>query len=57
MGVGLEAISNALTGIATCFSSICITGIIAITFLVYTNKISFNDVKDLFKKDKDKRYK
>ena len=57
MGVGLEAISNALTGIATCISSICITGIIAITFLVYTNKISFNDVKDLFKKDKDKRYK
>lgn len=53
----MEAISSALTGIATCISSICITSIIAITFLVYTNKISLNDVKELFKKDKDKKYR
>lgn len=56
VGVGLEAIEHALSSVAGWTGFVCIVGIAATTFLIYTNKVSFDDIKELFKKDKRGRY-
>lgn len=52
IGLGLEALGHAVSAIASWGGFVCIAGIAATTFLVYTDKISFDNVKDFFKKDK-----
>lgn len=52
IGAGLEAIGQAVSSIAGWGGMVCIIGIAAVTFLVYTKTISFDDVKNLFKKDR-----
>ena len=56
VGGGLEAIGHALSSAAGWAGFVCVVGIAATTFLVYTNKVSFNDIKELFMKDKRGRY-
>lgn len=52
VGIGLEAIGKAVSSISSCVGFVCVAGILATTFLVYTDKISFEDVEKLIKKDK-----
>lgn len=52
IGAGLEAIGHALSSAAGWAGFVCVVGIAATTFLVYTKTISFDDVKNLFKKDR-----
>lgn len=52
VGAGLEAIGQAVSSIAGWGGMVCIIGIATVTFLVYTKTISFDDVKNLFKKDR-----
>lgn len=56
IGAGLEAIGHALSSAAGWAGFVCVVGIAATTFLVYTKTISFDDVKDFFKRDKRGRY-
>lgn len=56
IGAGLEAIGHALSSAAGWAGFVCVIGIAATTFLVYTKTISFDDVKDFFKRDKRGRY-
>ncbi len=56
IGAGLEAIGNALSSAVGWAGFVCVMGIAATTFLVYTKTISFDDVKDFFKRDKRGRY-
>lgn len=56
IGAGLEAIGHALSSAAGWAGFVCVAGIAATTFLVYTKTISFDDIKDFFKKDKRGRY-
>lgn len=56
VGAGLEAIGHALSSAVGWTGFVCVIGIAATTFLVYTNKVSFDDIKELFKKDKRGRY-
>lgn len=52
IGAGLEAIGHALSSAAGWIGFVCVVGIAATTFLVYTKTISFDDIKNLFKKDR-----
>lgn len=56
IGAGLEAIGHALSSAAGWAGFVCVVGIAATTFLVYTKTISFDDVKDFLKRDKRGRY-
>lgn len=56
IGTGLEAIGHALSSAAGWAGFVCVVGIAATTFLVYTKTISFDDIKDFLKKDKRGRY-
>lgn len=56
IGAGLEAIGHALSSAAGWAGFVCVVGIAATTFLVYTKTISFDDIKDFLKKDKRGRY-
>lgn len=52
LGIGLEALGTAISMFCISCAFIGISGIIASTFLIYTNKIQLTDLKTLFKKDK-----
>ena len=56
IGAGLEAIGHALSSAAGWAGFVCVMGIAATTFLVYTKTISFDDIKDFLKRDKRGRY-
>lgn len=56
VGAGLEAIGHALSSAVGWAGFVCVIGVVATTFLIYINKVSFNDIKELFKKDKRGRY-
>lgn len=56
IGAGLEAIGHALSSAAGWAGFVCVVGIAATTFLIYTKTISFDDVKDFLKRDKRGRY-
>lgn len=56
IGAGLEAIGHVLSSAAGWAGFVCVIGIAATTFLVYTKTISFDDIKDFLKKDKRGRY-
>lgn len=57
LGQGLASIGNALGSIGGWIGFVCVVGIAAGTFLVYTGKVTLEELKDLFKKDKDRRYR
>lgn len=52
IGVGLKALGDALSNAVGWAGFVCIIGIAATTFLVYTKTISLDDVKNLFKKNR-----
>lgn len=57
LGQGLVSIGNALGAIGGWIGFVCIVGIVASTFLVYTDKVTLEQLKDLFNKDnKNRRY-
>lgn len=56
IGIGLKVIGHALSSAVGWAGFICVAGIVATTFLVYTKTISFDDVKDFLKRDKRGRY-
>lgn len=55
LGQGLASIGNALGAIGGWIGFICVVGIAASTFLVYTGKVTLEQLKDLF--NKDRRYR
>lgn len=55
LGQGLASIGNALGTIGGWIGFVCVVGIIANTFLIYTGKITLEQLKDLF--NKDRRYR
>lgn len=55
LGQGLASIGNALGTIGGWISFVCVVGITASTFLVYTDKITLEQLKNLF--NKDRRYR
>lgn len=52
LGIGLQALGSAIGSIAAGISTICVVGIISATVLIYSNKITIADLKELFKKDR-----
>lgn len=52
VGAGLEALGSAISAIAGWAGAVGIVGIAAITFLIYTKTVSFEDIKDFFKRDR-----
>lgn len=56
LGQGLASIGNALGTAAGWAGFVCVVGIAATTFLVYTKTVTFDDIKDFFKRDKRGRY-
>jgi len=57
LGQGLASIGNALGSIGGWAGFVCVVGIAASTFLVYTGKVTLDELKDLFHKGKDGRYR
>ena len=55
LGQGLAAIGNAVGAFATAFGFIGVAGIAAGTFLVYTDKMTVEQLKDLMKQVLQKR--
>ena len=55
LGQGLEALGNAIGSIGGWIGFGCVAGIAASTFLVYTGKVTIEQLKDLFNKDR-RRY-
>ena len=55
LGQGLAAIGNAVGAFATAFGFIGVAGIVAGTFLVYTDKMTVEQLKDLLKQVLQKR--
>ena len=49
LGQGLMAIGNAVGAFATAFGLIGVSGIAAATFLVYMDKMTVEQVKDILK--------
>ena len=49
LGQGLIAIGEAIGDIAAAVGMIYIVGIVAKTFLIYTDKVELNELKDWFK--------
>lgn len=54
IGVGLEAIGKAIGSIAGAASSTCIVGIVVVGALIYLDKLTVDDVKELF--NRKRRY-
>lgn len=54
IGVGLEAIGKAIGSIADAASSTCIVGIVVVGALIYLDKLTVDDVKELF--NRKRRY-
>lgn len=55
LGQGLSALGDAIGFIGGWIGFVCISGIVASTFLVYTGKATLEQLKDLF--NKDRRYR
>lgn len=55
LGQGLASIGKALGAIGGWIGFVCVVGIAASTFLVYTGKVTLEQLKDLF--NKDRRYR
>lgn len=55
LGQGLEALGDAIGFIGGWIGFVCIAGIAASTFLIYTGKATLEQLKDLF--NKDRRYR
>ena len=55
LGQGLEALGDAVGFIGGWIGFVCIVGIAASTFLVYTAKATLEQLEDLF--NKDRRYR
>lgn len=55
LGQGIAAIGNAVGAFATAFGFIGVAGIAAGTFLVYTDKMTVEQLKDLLKQILQKR--
>ena len=55
VGQGLAAVGNAVGAFATAFGFIGVAGIAAGTFLVYTDKMTVEQLKDLLKQILQKR--
>ncbi len=54
IGVGLEAIGDAIGRVAGAASSTCIVGIVVIGALIYLDKLTIDDVRELF--NRKRRY-
>jgi hypothetical protein len=52
LGIGLQALGSAIGSIAAGMSTVCVVGIISAAVLIYFEKITIADLKELFKKDK-----
>lgn len=57
LGEGLKAIGNAASQIGWMSGMVCMCGIISVSLLIYAGKITIDDIKDLFKKDRNNRYR
>lgn len=55
LGQGLASIGNALGIIEGWIGFVCVIGIAASAFLIYTEKITLEQLKDLF--NKERRYR
>jgi hypothetical protein len=55
LGQGLMALGSAIGSIATAFGFIGVAGIAAGTFLIYTDKMTVEQLKDLLKQVLQKR--
>ena len=55
LGQGLSALGDAIGFIGGWIGFVCIAGIAASTFLIYTSKATLEQLKDLF--NKDRRYR
>lgn len=54
IGLGLEAIGGAIGAVAGWAGFVCVVGIAALTFLVYTDKVPFEKIEQFL--NKRKRY-
>lgn len=54
IGLGLEAIGGAIGAAAGWAGFVCVVGIAALTFLVYTDKVPFEKIEQFL--NKRKRY-
>lgn len=54
LGVGLEAIGSAIRGIASSISGVCIVAITIAGGLIYTDKMTIEDLKELI--NRKRRY-
>ena len=54
IGMGLEAIGSAICGIASAASGVCIVAIIITGGLIYRDKITIEDLKELI--NRKRRY-
>lgn len=52
LGIGLQALGSAIGAVAASVSVVCVVGIISAAVLIYFEKITIADLKELFKKDK-----
>lgn len=52
LGIGLQALGSAIGVVAAGMSTVCVVGIISAAVLIYFEKITIADLKELFKKDK-----
>lgn len=52
LGQGLASIGNALGIIGGWLGFVCVVGIASSTFLVYTGKVTLEQLKDLFNKNR-----
>lgn len=55
LGQGLASLGEAIGFIGGWIGFVCVAGIAASTFLVYTGKVTIEQLKDLF--NKDRRYR
>lgn len=54
IGIGLEAIGSAIGGIASAVSGVCIVAIAIAGGLIYTDKMTIEDLKELI--NRKRRY-
>lgn len=52
LGQGLTSLGEAIGFIGGWIGFVCIAGIAASTFLIYTDKITFEQLKELFNKNR-----
>ena len=52
LGLALEGLGVALTSVATGATTLGVAAIVAVSVLIYLDKVTIGDLKELFKKDK-----